>query len=380
MDDEESLTMKLLSKLEDLSSENSRLRSVETVLENKVVEQSRALEIVEEELRESVLRESRSGEMGEEGEVHVQGVESTPVLLERAVPMGGMTVRGMGEGENEDDVQHSAGWKGGRKSSMLPSRRQTPHHSVSLDDDIISGNGGGGTPASLNLNNTLNNFTLSVNDAHDAHDDANDNAHSALNSSIKPWESGGIRNQILSFGDRLEELELENESLKKRNEELKRNQLNAGQQQGGETNHNTGGIGLSNSDKKVVEVQNDMRILLAHQRTLMSTFEQKAFALGKSERNLETFKKMHEAELNRMSVKVDGLMDALVVAKSGVEEEKLKRFKVLEELEWFKRREESLVREVERKNEAIKAMRVHAGKIGEQYKRSVMDRRGEGDR
>ncbi|GMH94185.1 hypothetical protein TrST_g4038 [Triparma strigata] len=349
MDDEETLTMKLLAKLEDLSSENSRLRSVEAVLENKVVDQTRALEQAEEDLRESRvgmgmgMGEGDEGvAAGADGGVGNYAVESTPILLERTVPMGGGSAVGM--------------MLGVTPSTVPATTPETP------------------------LSNSNSNRVGGEGDR--------DGLVAASGPHQKPWESGGIRNQIMEFGDRLEDLERENEDLKGLNAELmKAAEVKVARSERGteQLAGVTGGLGLeldraSRAEQRVTEVQNDMRILLAHQRTLMSTFEQKAFALGKSERNLETFRAVHAAELNRMAVKVEGLMEALVQARSGIDEEKAKRFKVIEELEWYKKREDTLQRELSRKNDAIKAMRLHASKIGEQYKRSISDRRTEGDR
>jgi len=135
---------------------------------------------------------------------------------------------------------------------------------------------------------------------------------------LKPWESGGIRTQISDFMARMEELEKENDSLKHINLQLQN--LNVMRQSKGRNTHEIEELEVAKrkAEKRASEMGTDMAVLIAHQQTLLSTFEDKSSSLTKTTQEFEAYKAKRQMELREFEMRLSVVVGDFKKAEMGL--------------------------------------------------------------
>ena len=131
--------------------------------------------------------------------------------------------------------------------------------------------------------------------------------HTPSSSQFEPWESGGIKNQITDFMTRMAELEKENDSLKHINLQLQN--LNVMQQsktvdpQGMQELE----IAALHAERRVADLETDMAVLIANQQALLTTFEQKSSSLTRVTQEYKAYKAKRHMELRNFEMRLSAV-------------------------------------------------------------------------
>ncbi|GMH53423.1 hypothetical protein TrRE_jg10031 [Triparma retinervis] len=309
MEEEEQLSLKLISKLEQLESENNRLHQQvhdneqrESLLESKISAMDAQLEdamadiINLEKSQLSQTGRKRANEIYESTKV-----PSTPNLLPQSQIYGIST----------------------RSPIRMESQLDTPPPQTSKN-----------TPPP---------------------------------SQFKPWESGGIKTQISDFMNRMEELEKENDSLKHINRQLQN--LNVMQQSKARESQGMQELEVTAlyAEKRAADLETDMAVLIANQQALLTTFEQKSSSLARVTQEYKAYKAKRQMELRNFEMRLSDVVADFKKAESSLQIAEEKRKGDEETMAQSQRVISTMQKELQRKNEAIQQMRAHTSSISENY-------------